>query len=383
MSTLSRYLEPYISQDLREKMVFLGGPRQVGKTTFSQALIRQYRDNHPAYLNWDNIEDRKKILSGEWPRKEKLIVLDEIHKFVKWRGLIKGFFDKLKNTHQFLITGSARLDFYRKGGDSLLGRYHYFRMHPLTLSELMRHKSQTIPKDIIARLLIFGGFPEPYLKQDSVNLKRWHRQRQERIIYSDIRDLENIKEISNIELLVNALPERVGSPLSRKNLAQDLQVDFKTVEKWITILENVYYCYRIAPYGPPKIKAVKKEQKLYFWDWSELDDPGAKWENLVASHLLKFCHFIEDTQGDKMELRFLRDLEGREIDFIVLKNKKPLFAVECKTGDKKVSPHLEYFAKRTAIPKFYQVHQGEKSYSVTDQVIVLPFSEFCKIENLK
>ena len=383
MSTLSRYLEPYISQDLGEKMVFLGGPRQVGKTTFSQALIRQYRDNHPAYLNWDNIEDRKKILSGEWPRKEKLIVLDEIHKFVKWRGLIKGFFDKLKNTHQFLITGSARLDFYRKGGDSLLGRYHYFRMHPLTLSELMRQKSQIIPKDIIARLLIFGGFPEPYLKQDSVNLKRWHRQRQERIIYSDIRDLENIKEISNIELLVNALPERVGSPLSRKNLAQDLQVDFKTVEKWITILENVYYCYRIAPYGPPKIKAVKKEQKLYFWDWSELDDPGAKWENLVASHLLKFCHFIEDTQGDKMELRFLRDLEGREIDFIVLKNKKPLFAVECKTGDKKVSPHLEYFAKRTAIPKFYQVHQGEKSYSVTDQVIVLPFSEFCKIENLK
>jgi predicted AAA+ superfamily ATPase len=378
MSTLHRYLQTAISHDLKEKMVFLGGPRQVGKTTFSLGLLKSPQNDHPAYLNWDNLEDRKKIQSGDWPRSEKLIIFDEIHKFSKWRNLVKGYFDKLKQTHQFLVTGSARLDYYRKGGDSLLGRYHYYRMHPLSLPEV----SERLSQQHMLQLLKFGGFPEPYLKKDEISLKRWHRQRRERIVYSDIRDLENIKEISNIELLMNALPERVGAPLSRKKLAQDLEVDFKSVEKWITILENVYYCYRISPFGAPKIRAVKKEQKIYFWDWSELESLGTKWENFVASHLLKYCHYIEDTQGDQMELRFLRDTAGREVDFVVLKNKKPIFAVECKTGERQVSPHLKYFSERTNIPKFYQVHSGTKSFAHSDQIFIMPFTEFCKEVNL-
>ena len=378
MSTLLRYLEKNIVTDLKEKMVFLGGPRQVGKTTFSQSLLHG-KAKSSAYLNWDSIEDRKKILAGEWPSNEKLIILDEIHKFAKWRGLIKGYYDKLKSLHQFLITGSARLDYYRKGGDSLLGRYHYYRMHPLSLPEVSKQNSNVE----MQRLYSFGGFPEPYLRQDHTALKRWHRQRRERIVYADIRDLENIKEITNIELLMSALPVRVGSPLSRKNLAQELEVDFKTVERWLTILENVYYCYRISPFGAPKIKAVKKEQKIYFWDWSELEDAGSKWENFVASHLLKYCHFIEDTEGDVMELRFLRDVEGREVDFVVLKNKQPIFAVECKTGDKKISPHLNYFAERTSIPQFYQVHKGDRSLAISDKIQMLPFAEFCRIEKMK
>jgi len=382
MSTLQRYLKKHIIADLSEKMVFLGGPRQVGKTTFSQSLISGYTDGHPAYLNWDDIEDRHKIQKGSFSKDTNLIILDEIHKFSKWRSLVKGFYDKLKNTYQFLITGSARLDYYRKGGDSLLGRYHYYRMHPLSLPEVVKSWHSKGVTQNMMDLLEYGGFPEPYLKKDSTSLHRWHRQRRERIVYSDIRDLENVKEISNIELLIQALPERVGPPLSRKNLAQDLQVDFKTVEKWITILENVYYCYRVLPYGPPKIKAVKKEQKIYFWDWSELEDVGAKWENFVASHLLKYCHFVEDTEGIKMEIRFLRDIEGREVDFVVLKKGKPLFAVECKTGEKKTSPHLKYFSERTDIPIFYQVHMGTRSQLVSDRISVLPFPEFCKELNL-
>lgn len=363
-------------------MVFLGGPRQVGKTTFSQMLIPNYKDKNPSYLNWDDLEDRKTILAGTLPSSAKLIVIDEIHKFVKWRSLIKGFYDKLKNTYQFLITGSARLDHYRKGGDSLLGRYHYYRMHPFSLPEVQHLYPKASSLKLQQELLEFGGFPEPFLEKNTTNLKRWHRQRRDRIVYSDIRDLENIKEISNIELLVNALPERICSPLSRKNLAQDLSVDFKTVEKWLTILESVYYCYRISPFGQPRIKAVKKEQKLYLWDWSELDQAGAKWENFVASHLLKYCHFIEDTKGDVMELRFLRDTLGREVDFVVLKNKKPLFAVECKSGEQNLSRHLHYFSERTTIPVFYQVHQGTRSLNVSDRIKLLPFAELCRIQNL-
>lgn len=378
MSTLQRYLKEVIVSDLNEKMVFLGGPRQVGKTVFSQSLIKNYVDQHPSYLNWDNIDDKYKILNGEFDSKSKLIIFDEIHKYIKWRNLIKGYFDKLKNTFQFLITGSARLDHYRKGGDSLLGRYYYYRLHPMTIPELKNLKFQDPQK----KLLEYGGFPEPLLKQNRDHLKRWHRQRRERIIYSDIRDLENVKEISNIEVLIDALPGRVGAPLSRKNLAQDLEVDFKTVEKWITILENVYYCYRILPYGSPKIKAVKKEQKLYLWDWSEHENKGSLWENFVASHLLKYCHYQEDVHGDKMELRFLRDVSGREIDFVVLKNKSPLFAVECKTGEKSISKAISYFCERLNIPKYYQVHPGTLNKIISDKIEIISFTEFCTKESL-
>lgn len=374
MSTLVRYIKSPVMNDLKQKMVFLGGPRQVGKTTFAQSLIKNYKDQHPAYLNWDFVEDRDVILRGGWSRDEKLIVFDELHKFVKWRSLIKGYYDKLKHTHQFMVTGSARLDYYKKSGDSLMGRYHYYRMHPLSLPELGDVSLNT--------LLKFGGFPEPFLRQRESDLRRWHLQRRERIIYSDVRDLERVKEISHLQLLAESLAPRVGAPLSRKNLAQDLEVDFKTIEKWLSILENVYYCFRISPYGAPKIRAVKKEQKLYLWDWSEHDDDGKRWENFVASHLLKYCHFREDTEGKRMELRFLRDVNGREIDFVVLKNRKPIFAVECKAGEKSASPHHKYFFERTDIPLFYQVHAGTRSFAVTDKILVLPFAEFCKREGL-
>lgn len=372
MSTfLIRYSDPAIREDLSQKMVFLGGPRQVGKTTLAQSLITGYRDGHPAYMNWDNPVHRKRILNQDWPASERLLVFDEVHKYKHWRNLIKGYYDTLKNSHQFLVTGSARLDYYRKGGDSLLGRYHYHRLHPLSWPELQNSYD-------LKRLLEFGGFPEPFLAASKRQLKRWHIQRKERVIYTDIRDLENLKEISLLDILIDALPERVGSPLSKKSLAEDIQVAQQTIESWLSILERVYYCYRILPFGAARIRAVKKEAKLYLWDWSEHEDAGKRWENFVASHLLKYCHHHEDNFGDKMELRFLRDTDRREVDFVVMKNKKPLFAVECKTGEKNVSPHLKYFSERTNIPMFYQVHQGEKHRHISDQISLIPFREFCR-----
>jgi predicted AAA+ superfamily ATPase len=174
------------------------------------------------------------------------------------------------------------------------------------------------------------------------------------------------------------LAPRVGSPLSRKSIAEDLEVDQKTIENWLKILERVYYCFRISPYGAPKIKAVKKEQKLYLWDWSEHEDKGKRWENFIASHLLKYCHHREDCFGEKLELRFLRVIHLREIDFVVTKNNKPLFAVECKTGENTISKHLYYFSERTPIPKFYQVHCGKKAQQIDQKISLLPFEVFCK-----
>lgn len=379
---LTRYIDAFVRQDLQEKMVFIGGPRQVGKTTLAQGLIKDFHDGHPAYLNWDSDLHRKKIRAQQWPKSEPLIVFDEIHKFKTWRTLVKGFYDTLKRSHSFLVTGSARLDLFRKGGDSLLGRYHYYRLHPYSLSEVLNSSDSKTQGGashaVLAKLLSFGGFPEPYHKSDDRHLRRWHQQRLSRVVGTDLKDMQDVKDIDKILSLAEELPNRVGSPLSVNALANDIEADFKTIKRWLIALASLYYCFQIAPYGSVKIRAVKKEQKLYMWDWSQVEDLGVRFENLVASHLLKYCHFIEDTEGHKMELRFLRDTDKREVDFVVLKNKKAIFAVECKTGEKSVSPHLFYFKARTSIPHFYQVHMGTTSRQVDDRISVLPFVEFCK-----
>jgi predicted AAA+ superfamily ATPase len=226
-------------------------------------------------------------------------------------------------------------------------------------------------------LLKYGGFPEPCLKTDEKFWRRWQRERLQRVIYDDIRDLENIKEISLLELVAEELPHRVGAPLSVKNLKETLQVAHETVDRWITVFERMFYCFRIPPYGPRKVRAVKKERKLYLWDWSLVPEPGPRFENFVAAQLLKYCHFLEDTEGYKMELRFLRDTDKREIDFVVLRGNQPEFAVECKTGEKDVNPALYYFKDRTPIRNFFQVHTGKKDYEKKG-IRVLPIFTFCR-----
>ena len=369
---MERYLMRQIIDDLRKKMVFVGGPRQVGKTTLALSIL-QGDETHPAYLNWDYYEDKKDILQGKIPSNQPLIVLDEIHKYKQWRNLVKGLYDKRKSTTSFLITGSARLDYYRKGGDSLQGRYHYYRLHPFSLCEINAKPNR---EDLDA-LLEFGGFPEPFLSQSQTGWKRWQRERLARVVKEDLVTLEQVKEISQLEVLSILLQEKVGSLLSINSLREDLSASHEAVDRWVKIFENLYYCFLLTPYGAGKIQALKKNRKLYMWDWSLCKSPGSRFENLVASNLLKYCHFIEDTQGDDMTLCYLRDKNKREVDFVVLKNRRPLFAVESKTGDRDVSKHISYFASRTEIPAFFQVHQGVKDYEVRDsRTRVLPFTTF-------
>lgn len=374
---LERYLKGEVADALERKMAFVGGPRQVGKTTLALSLLGPaVTERHAAYLNWDDPKVRPGLRRGELPPNEPLVILDEVHKYQRWRGLVKGLYDTEKSFRSIIVTGSARLDHYRKGGDSLAGRYRYFRLHPFSLPELAAAKSATDDEHVYA-LLKFGGFPEPLLAGSERTLRLWQRERMSRIIRDDLRDLERVREISLIEQLADALPERVGSPLSVKSLREDLEVDHKTVDRWLSILENLYVCFRIPPFGAKRIRAVKKEQKLYLWDWSMISDHGPRFENMVASQLLKFCHLQEDVEGHRTELRFLRDVDRREVDFVVIKDKKPLFAVECKTGDKSTSSAARYFAERTPIPVFYQVHLGER-YFQSGKVIVIPFARFCR-----
>ena len=379
MAVKKRYLFQFIKKDLRSKMVFLTGPRQVGKTTLSLSILfqKQANETHPAYLNWDDTTDRKKIKNGQFSAAHKLVILDEVHKYSRWQNMVKGFYDKRKSVHSFLVTGSGRLDIYRKGGDSLQGRYHLYRLHPFSLLEL-DPKGKKRSLDL---LLKRGGFPEALFVSSENDFLKWQNQKKSLLIHNEIRSMENIKDLFLIETLVEELPSRVGSPLSIRSLSEDLEVAHKTVKNWLEILERLYFCFRISPFGPKNIRAVKKEQKLYLFDWAELaesEKQGIQFESLMACQLLKYCHFIEDTQGYKMELRFIRDTDKREIDFVVLKQKKPIFAVECKTKACSIAKTMHYFKKRTSIPKFYQVHlMGVEDYE-DNGIRVLPFNIFCK-----
>ncbi len=367
-----RYLRPIIEKDVHEKVVLLGGPRQVGKTTLSLSFLNPSTKSNENYLSWDALADREKMRGLQFSS-QPIVIFDEIHKFKGWRNLVKSFYDKLYPEKQLIVTGSAKLDFYKRGGDSMLGRYFYFRLHPLTLHEIGYKASD------LEQLIQYGGFPEPFFKSDKRFLKRWQNEMIEKIVREDVNDLENVKDLSSMELLSLALTDRVGSPLSINNLRENLDVSFDTVERWIQILERLFLVYRIAPYGAPRIRAVKKEKKLYFWNWTFVENQGARWENLVAGHLMKYCDFMKDVHGERMELRYLRDIDGREIDFVILKNNKPMMAVECKTGEKSASKWASYFRERTSIPTFYQVHQGTKDFgSATKDIRVLPLTVFCE-----
>ncbi len=377
MRPRERYLLNDLKTDLKDRMVFLGGPRQVGKTTLALQCLGQKaaKESHAAYLNWDSLADRKRILEGHLPSRQPVVIFDEIHKFGQWRNLVKGYYDKHKSKASFLVTGSARLDYYRRGGDSLQGRYHYYRLFPLSLNEL---GSQTSISDL-EQLLKFGGFPEPFFKSNARFHRRWLREYGARVIYEDLRELENVRDVSKIELLLNHLPDCIASPLSIRSLSLLLGVAHETVESWISILERLYVAFRIPPYGHKGIRAVKKENKLYFWDWSRVKEPGARFENLVACQLLKYCCYVEDTEGYDMSLQFIRDTDKREIDFVVLKDGSPQFAIECKLSDTRTSSKFEYFKQRTDIPRFYLTHAGKADFgNESTGQRVLPFPTFCQ-----
>ena len=365
-----RYLHPQVVADLNRKMVFLGGPRQTGKTSMAKMILGKSL----GYLSWDDADDRDRILKRELPPSE-LWVFDEIHKFRSWRNYLKGLYDKKKSAQKILVTGSARLDLYRYGGDSLQGRYHFLRLHPLSLREISKGGSQAH----LESLFKLGPFPEPLFEGSEKQANRWSLEYKRRLVREDIATLENLQDLTKVEMLLNSLPAKVGSPLSINALREDLQVAHKSVAKWLDVLERVYSIFRIAPFGAPKLRAVKKEQKHYHFDWNLIRDDGARFENLIASHLLKCVQFIEDTEGRELELRYFRDTDGREVDFVVLERDQPILMVEAKVNDAPLSGALHYLHARFPKCDAWQIHyKGVKDYLSPEGIRVAPARLFLK-----
>ncbi len=381
-----RYSTAFIAEDLADKMVFLGGARQVGKTTLARKLLPRHFPRF-TYFNWDSREDRRQLLNFEIPGSSQLLIFDEIHKYSKWKTFIKGLYDKYNERFKFLVTGSARLNIYRKGGDSLLGRYYYYTLHPFTLAELMNRIPRVRPFeeldvpdrdffDDLQTLDKFGGFPEIIIKQNERTLRRWHIERIERLFREDVRDLTSIRDLTSMQLLSDILPRRVGSLLSVNSLREDLEVSHRAVTSWLDVLESFYYHFRIYPFHLKTIRSMKKTPKLYLTDWSEVEDESARFENLVASHLLKFIHFLRENQGYKIQLNYLRSSDKKEVDFLISVEGKPWFSVEVKTRETRPAPSLLYFRERLKIPFNYQLVKMKGVDLLKDDVRIVSADRF-------
>lgn len=358
-----RYIDGTLTSDALKdrKIAFVSGPRQVGKTSMAENILLSSSGNLNSYFSWDDDEFRKLWIKNPKAvfNEHSLLVLDEIHKDRQWKNRLKGLYDNYKNKVKIIVTGSARLDFYRKSGDSLQGRYYPYRLHPFSLNET---EKVPLPPEIewvgvastkyeLESMLELGGFPDPLFSQSSLKAQRWRRLYRERMIKEDLRDLKEVRDIEQLKTLSYLLEDTVSGQLSYENIRQDLKVSFDTVRSWIELLEAVYFCYRIRPYSKGIKQAIRKEPKLYLFDWSILKDQGARYENLIASHLLKSCHAWTDCALGEYELHYVRDKQKREVDFLVTQNQKPWLLVECKSSQKQISPSLIHFTK-VLKPKF-------------------------------
>jgi len=368
---MKRYLENFLLRDLKEKIVFLSGPRQVGKTTLSKQITNSF-----TYLNYDSSIHRKIIFKGEWARDRDLIVFDEIHKMKKWKSWLKGIYDTEGIPPAMLITGSARLDIYRKGGDSLAGRYNSFRLHPITVKEAVSNLNMKA-EEALSVILKVGGFPEVFLKKSESYAKRWRRTHIDSIIREDLLDLENVRDIKSIEIMIDLLRDRVGATTSFTSLANDLQVSVPTVKKWLTILENLYVIFPVRPYHKNISRSILKEAKYFLYDTGSVyGDIGAKLENTVANALLRELHFLEDITGSKVSLNYLRDREKNEVDFLAVIDNIPVLLIEVKYSENNFSKSLFRFAKMLPSAEVFQVVMNLRERKSKDRIKMERASEF-------
>ena len=317
---MNRYLSDPVARDLADKMVFITGPRQVGKTTLAKSLAAAFRQ--PLYLNYDSAIDRQRITKGDWAATHDYVILDEIHAMPTWKSYLKGVFDTKPGGQSVLVTGSARLDTFRQAGESLAGRYFRWRLHPFSVKEFAPQVAGAA--QALESLLRFGGFPEPLLKGTDSARKRWQNQYFTDLVREDVLEFSRIQEVRSMRLLVEMLRTRTGSPLSFDALGREVGLAANTVRSYIDILEALHVVFLVRPYHRNVARALAKAPKLYFHDWAYVNDAkdaspesGARFENLVASHLLKHTQFLTDSEGASGQLHYLRTTDGKEVDFVL------------------------------------------------------------------
>lgn len=380
------------------QMFFLNGPRQVGKTTLTKSISKEYQNFY--YLNWDDFKIQQAILSGQnkiaelanlnkLTQNETIIVFDEIHKYSQWKNFLKGFFDIYKDKCKIIVTGSSKLDVYRKGGDSMMGRYFLYTMFPLTIGELTNRPiffeeirpPYKISEQEFDSLWNNNGFPEAFAHNNKAFTNRWKKLRNSQLFREDIRDLTKVHEVGQLELMADMIKLQVGQLFNRSELAKKVQVSVPTISKWMNYLQMFFHCFEVKPWSRNISRSLIKEPKLYLYDYSVIDDVGAKFENFIALHLKKFVQFYNDLGYGEYELYFLRNKEQKEVDFLVVKNAKPWFIVEAKySSNQALTKNLFHFQKESGAEHAFQVVFDldfvDKDCFVHKEPIIVPAKTF-------
>jgi uncharacterized protein len=367
-----RYLTPQLVRDLQKKMVLLAGPRQCGKTTLAKSLL----DDRGQYFNWDIAKDRKVIREVAWPKDASLIVLDELHKAPKWKNLLKGVVDEFGNKPPVLVTGSARLDAFRRAGDALTGRTYFYRLHPIDVAESSQFLPDMSLEERIRRLLQAGGFPEAFLNPEEA--ARLRNDRMELVTREDLRDLSRVSSWRGPADLVELLRERVGKPTNYDNLAQNLSISPPTAKAWVELLEKLYLVFLLPPFSSSLSRSIRKDRRVYFFDCAAAYDAtgGAQLENLVACSLLKFTQFRKDAFGENWDVFYLRDKEGREVDFVVTYKRRVNWLIEVKASDDDVSPALKYYTQKLKPVESLQLVQNLERPQEKSGIKLLPLGKW-------
>ncbi len=378
--------------EINRQMLFISGPRQVGKTTLSMSL-----DSLNHYFNWDDQSDRQKIITGQSQIAETIgsiadqtIVFDELHKYANWKNFIKEFYDKYRQPKwRIIVTGSAQLDTSRKGGDSLMGRYFHLSMFPLSVAELLNtatvdenltRQPQKIEQGQWEAFMQFGGFPEPYLKANKRFHNQWSALRRSQFLQEDIRSLGAGYDLSKIEILAELITMNTAQTLKYSTLSKHIRVSVETVQRWIALLKQLSYCFTIRPWKKNIGRSLLKEPKLYLIDWSQIQDEGKRNETLVANALLKAVTGWSELGFGDFGLFYIRTKEKREVDFLITKDQAPWFLVEVKTSRQTISPQLEYFQKMIQAKHAFQVTINmpyqDMDLFTTDKPIIVPAVTF-------
>jgi len=371
MVSMKRVQQDLILKDLDKKMVLLTGPRQVGKTSLALAIAEDF--TRPAYLNYDSFEDRQIIRKSSWLPDTELLILDELHKMDGWKNYLKGLYDTRPPQLKILVTGSARLDTFRASGDSLAGRYFRHRLNPLSPAEI---KKPDTP--VIDRLMTRGGFPEPFLAASDVEADRWRLQYVDGLIRTDILDFERVHNLRAIQLTLDLLRRRVGSPVSYSSLAEDVSCSPNTIKRYIEIMEALFIVFRVTPYHKNIARSLLKEPKIYFYDTGMVKgDNGLLFENMVAACLLKHLNAVEDYEGRRAQLHYLRTKEKKEVDFVLAVEDKPVTLLEAKLADSGISPALKYFHRKYNLPAV-QIVKNLKHEQVVDAIEIRRADNFLR-----
>ena len=359
------------------QMRFITGPRQVGKTTIARQKLSDENSEQLYYL-WDLRSIRQRYKANElfftadaMDSSRKLwVCFDEIHKMPKWKNILKAAFDETSDRYQFIVTGSAKLNITKRAGDSLAGRYFTFHLMPLTLNEV--HSDSPVKVDVLKtagdfirtaleaspasqksleQLLEFSGFPEPFLQQSRTFHKKWTRDYVDTVIREDIGELTKIVDREYIFDLYNLLPEMIGSPLSQSSLASHIQISPATVKNYLRRLEDFYLVFSIRPYSKNIKRSLLKAGKYYLYDWSRIDNEGARFENYMACELRSRLMLWGDATGDDFSLFYIRNKQKQETDFLVVRNDVPWLLVESKLGDGRIERHhLENMSALNNVP---------------------------------